>query len=258
MFQQIAEALRIIQRPAGGFGKIHSCKGFFFRKSAWEKREIIVCFSKGYFFYYIKGNFVSLGGVTSPVLTESVLHYIFFRFQKTKYQMEAWIGQKIPDVKQFSENIIRMPLFGGFLGRQDLPGIGIYITEPFDGGYGIDDGYIIILKKGRELALKGVKTSALYLEYFTVAAGIGYEASNGDFVAFGTGKVIVLEHGMNALFSKSADAVGVLHTEHLPVAGLPEEGGVRWTQIVIELDVIFFHRVIIAIIKENMKIVRGV
>ncbi len=111
VFQQIAEALRIIQRPAGGFGKIHSCKGFFFRKSAWEKREIIVCFSKGYFFNYIKGNFVSLGGVTSPVLTESVLHYIFFRFQKTKYQMEAWIGQKIPDVKQFSENIIRMSLF---------------------------------------------------------------------------------------------------------------------------------------------------
>ena len=103
-----------------------------------------------------------------------------------------------------------------------------------------------------------MKTSALYLEYFTVAAGVGYEAPDGDLVAFGTGKVIILKYGMNALFSKSADAVGVLHTEHLPVAGLPEEGGVRWTQIVIELDVIFFHRVIIAIIKENMKIVRGV
>jgi hypothetical protein len=48
---------------------------------------------------------------------------------------------------------------------------------------------------------------------------------------------------MNALFSKSADAVGVLHTEHLPVAGLPEESGVRWTQIVVELNNGLFHRI---------------
>ena len=92
-----------------------------------------------------------------------------------------------------------------------------------------------------------MKASALYLEYFAIAASICHVTVNRDLVTFGTGQVIILENGMHTFFTKGADSVSMLQTEYLSVAGLPEKGRIRRTQIVVEFNVSFFHRSIIAI-----------
>ena len=92
-----------------------------------------------------------------------------------------------------------------------------------------------------------MKASALYFENLTVAAGICYEAVDRDFVTFGTGQVIIFENGMHTFFTKGTNSVSMLQTEHLSVAGLPEKGRIRRSQVVVEFNVSFFHKIIIAI-----------